>query len=299
MKARAADYFHPAVLSVYTISLAVMSMLFFNPIFIAIGLVFAAVQNIMLLGTRHLLRQLAWSLPLCIAVALFNPLVNSGGKTVLFYLFGNPVTMEATFYGVCSGGMLLLIFLWFSIYNTLVTPDKFMYLFSGIAPAASMVLVMTQRMIPMFARRLKAISAAQKTLFPGSENGKRKSRFKRALREISILLSWSMEDGLDTADSMKARGYGGQKRTSFSIYSFTATDAAVLIAETVLAVISVVCYYRFTSIRFFPRIRLNFGAGAYIGAGAFAILGAALPIIETQFILMWKKTYRTAGGRQI
>jgi len=297
MKSRAADYFHPAVLFVYTISLAVMSMLFFNPIFIAIGLVFAAVQNIMLLGARHLLRQLAWSLPLCIAVALFNPLVNSGGKTVLFYLFGNPVTMEATFYGACSGGMLLLIFLWFSVYNVLVTPDKFMYLFSGIAPAASMVLVMTQRMIPMFARRLKAISAAQKTLFPASD-GNRKSRFKRALREISILLSWSMEDGLDTADSMKARGYGGQKRTSFSIYSFTATDAAAIIAEIVLAIIRVVCYYKYTSIRFFPRIRLNFGAGAYIGASAFAILGAALPIIETQFILMWKKIYKIEGGRQ-
>lgn len=297
MKSRAADYFHPAVLFVYTISLAVMSMLFFNPIFIAIGLVFAAVQNIMLLGARHLLRQLAWSLPLCIAVALFNPLVNSGGKTVLFYLFGNPVTMEATFYGACSGGMLLLIFLWFSVYNVLVTPDKFMYLFSGIAPAASMVLVMTQRMIPMFARRLKAISAAQKTLFPASD-GNRKSRFKRALREISILLSWSMEDGLDTADSMKARGYGGQKRTSFSIYSFTATDAAAIIAEIVLAIISVVCYYKYTSIRFFPRIRLNFGAGAYIGASAFAILGGALPIIETQFILMWKKIYKIEGGRQ-
>lgn len=297
MKSRAADYFHPAVLFVYTISLAVMSMLFFNPIFIAIGLVFAAVQNIMLLGARHLLRQLAWSLPLCIAVALFNPLVNSGGKTVLFYLFGNPVTMEATFYGACSGGMLLLIFLWFSVYNALVTPDKFMYLFSGIAPAASMVLVMTQRMIPMFARRLKAISAAQKTLFPASD-GNRKSRFKRALREISILLSWSMEDGLDTADSMKARGYGGQKRTSFSIYSFTATDAAAIIAEIVLAIISVVCYYKYTSIRFFPRIRLNFGAGAYIGASAFAILGAALPIIETQFILMWKKIYKIEGGSQ-
>lgn len=290
MNSRAADYYHPIVTFTYAVSLALMAMLFFHPVFILLGLFFAVIQNIMLNGIKPLLRQLCWTLPMCLIVSVFNPIVNSGGKTLLFYLFGNPVTFEAVFYGVCQGGMLLLIFLWFSIYNKIVTPDKFLYLFSHLAPSASMLVMMTQRMIPEISRRLSEISSIQKTLFPADKQERKKSRFVRGLHEISIMLNWSMEDGLDTADSMKARGYGGKNRTSFSIYRFTLSDAAALVFIIIFSVICIILYYGFASVTYFPRVNITFGTGSYLCAAVFSVIAATLPFVEAKFTFNWKRT---------
>lgn len=285
---RAADYFHPAVTFSYIIALTVMAMLFFHPAFIAIGIAFAVFQGVILCGAKKVLRQLAWSVPLCLVIAAFNPLVSHGGKTLLFYLFDNPVTLEATLYGAYSGSLLLLVFLWFGVYNRLVTPDKFMYLFSRVAPAASMLVTMTQRMIPLFSRRIALISATQKTLPGADKRGRFGKKFGTGLKEISILLSWSMEEGLDTADSMKARGYGCERRSTFSIYRFTRRDAAALVFIAALSVLCVAGYYSSVSVTFYPRIRLSLGAGGIVSAAALALLAGALPIAEGYWSLIWR-----------
>lgn len=292
MNSSAADYFHPAVTFAYAVSMTIMAMIFFNPVFIVIGLIFAVIQNIMLLGPAHLARQLKWSLPMCVLVALFNPIVSSSGRTFLFYLFGNPVTLEALFYGLCSGGMLLLIFLWFSIYNRIVSPDRFMYLFSRAAPSVSMIVMMTQRMIPMFSRKFDEISAVQKTLFPSEgETGlkKRIAMLKLGMRKISILLSLSMENGLDTADSMKARGYGNGKRSAFSVYRFGPIDAAALTAEIIISSVCVFLYYSVCKAQFYPAIIISSGPGTVVCAVVFAVYAAFPAVIETWFSSLWRK----------
>lgn len=42
------------------------------------------------------------------------------------------------------------------------------------------------------------------------------------------MLTWSLENAIETADSMKSRGYGLPGRTAFSIYRFDSRDKAVL-----------------------------------------------------------------------
>ena len=43
------------------------------------------------------------------------------------------------------------------------------------------------------------------------------------------MVTWSLENAIDTADSMKSRGYGFPGRTAFSIYRFTDRDKAALL----------------------------------------------------------------------
>ena len=45
---------------------------------------------------------------------------------------------------------------------------------------------------------------------------------------LSILLTWCLENALETADSMKSRGYGLPGRTAFSIYRLEDRDQAAL-----------------------------------------------------------------------
>ena len=53
-------------------------------------------------------------------------------------------------------------------------------------------------------------------------------RVRSALRVFSIVVTWSLESGIITADSMRCRGYGLPGRTAFSIYRFDDRDRAAL-----------------------------------------------------------------------
>jgi energy-coupling factor transport system permease protein len=318
MNRKAADYFHPSVTFFYALSLALIAMLFFNPVFIVLGLFFAVIQNFMINGSKQLLKQLTWGLPFCFIIALFNPIISHGGKTLLFYFWGNPVTLEATFYGICSGAMLLLVFLWFGIYNRIVTPDRFMYLFSRVVPAASMLVTMTQRMVPLFSQRLSVIHTTQKTLLQGlpiscelhpkekniinrfsvrQQIMRLKTSMSKVLNELSILLSWSMEEGLDTADSMKARGYGITRRSSFSIYRFTRRDFLSLVFIAACDFCCTAAYFSSVSFRFFPRIHMSsINVGCIVSVAAYVLLAATLPLAEAHFVIMWKWSERGILG---
>ena len=46
---------------------------------------------------------------------------------------------------------------------------------------------------------------------------------------FSIMVTWALENAVDTADSMRARGYGLPGRTAFSIYPMERRDVRALI----------------------------------------------------------------------
>ena len=50
-------------------------------------------------------------------------------------------------------------------------------------------------------------------------------------------MGWSLESAIDTADSMRSRGYGCAKRTSFQRYAMTGTDWLLLALEIALPVL--------------------------------------------------------------
>ena len=50
---------------------------------------------------------------------------------------------------------------------------------------------------------------------------------------LSIMITWSLEISIETADSMKSRGYGLPGRTAFSIYKFHKRDSIALTAMSV------------------------------------------------------------------
>ncbi len=45
---------------------------------------------------------------------------------------------------------------------------------------------------------------------------------------LSIMISWALENAIETADSMKSRGYGLKGRSAFSIYKMTKRDKRAL-----------------------------------------------------------------------
>ncbi len=205
-------------------------MVFMHPACLLISLVPALSYAVYLNGKRAIRFSLRYMLPLLLLTAIINPAFNHRGVTILSYLpSGNPLTLESIFYGLAAAAMLVSVILWFSCYTAVMSSDKFVYLFGRIIPALSLVISMTLRFVPRFRAQLQVVREAQKSLGRDVSEGSLPVRLRNAVTIISIMLSWAMEGAIETADSMKSRGYGLPGRTAFSIYRFDARDRSALL----------------------------------------------------------------------
>ena len=229
--------YHPSVIFLYLAAVLVCMMFSMQPVYLLISFLAGSMYAVYLGGTRKYFSSLSFLLMMFAVIALLNPLFNHRGLTVLFYLFDEPVTLEAFVYGLCAGLKLLSVFIWFSCYAALMTNDKFLYLFGRILPTTALMVSMTLKLIPQTAYRARCVMNAQDGMNMRQE--KKKQRFKNALRTASVLMGWSMEDSVETADSMRARGYGAKKRTTFSPFKLERHDILSLVVICGLAGLSV------------------------------------------------------------
>ena len=173
--------------------------------------------------------KLCFLLPMALMAALINPAFNHEGATLLAYLpLGNPLTLESIAYGIAAAAMLAAVVIWFSCYTAVMTSDKFVYLFGRVIPALSLVLSMTLRFVPKFKAQIQVVSEAQRCVGRDVSNGSVFQRLRNGVTILSIMVTWALENAIETADSMKSRGYGLPGRTAFSIYRFDSRDKAAL-----------------------------------------------------------------------
>jgi energy-coupling factor transport system permease protein len=265
---------------VYFVAVFVCGMMFMHPVFQAIALAAAVVYSIVLKGKRGL-RFNVWMLPLMLVIAVINPLFNHAGVTILFYLNnGNPVTLESILYGAAAACMYVTMIIWFSCYNAVMTSDKFIYLFGRAWPALSLVLSMALRFVPRYADQLRRISLAQRAIGRDFSQGAVLQKARHGIRILSIMTTWALENAIETADSMKARGYGLPGRTSFSLYRFDRRDGiAFAIMAGLISVVAAGAWQGQNTIRFFPSLRMgDFESGGFVIYAAYALL-CFLPVI--------------------
>ena len=221
--------FHPAVLCGYYALVLVFSMFLTHPLCLAASLLGALSYAAKLRGGRAVLRSLAWMAPVWLLAAAVNTLFNHEGATILAYLpSGNPLTLESIAYGFAAAAMLAAVVLWFSCWNTVMTSDKLMHLFGRVVPALSLLLSMTLRFVPRFQAKLREVTAARRGMGLYAEKG-RLQKLKSAVTVFSVMVTWSLENAVETADSMKSRGYGLPGRTAFSLYRYSRRDRLLLL----------------------------------------------------------------------
>lgn len=221
--------YHPVVNFLYYGLVLLFSMFLMHPAYLAVSLAGAVSYSVCLNGKKAVRFAVMGLLPATVFAALINPAFNHEGASILAYLpSGNPLTLESILYGAAAAIMLASVVLWFSSYNEIMTSDKFVYLFGRVIPALSLVLSMTLRFVPRFKAQLLTVTEAQKCIGRDVSSGSLPSRLKLAIKIFSIMLTWSMENAIETADSMRSRGYGLPGRTAFSIYRFDSRDRAAL-----------------------------------------------------------------------
>ena len=224
------SHYHPLVNFLYFTLVIGFSMVLNHPLAQGISLVCAIVYAVQTDGLKAVGFCLKWCLPVMLLTAFINPAFSHEGRTILLYLpTGNPLTLESILYGISSGVLIATVMLWFLNFNRVITSDKFIYLFGRIIPAMSLVLSMTLRFIPKFKTQMDAVIDAQKSIGRDISEGSIWRRTKIAITVLSIMVTWALENAIETADSMKSRGYGLKGRTAFSIYRFDDRDRLALL----------------------------------------------------------------------
>lgn len=221
--------YHPLINFIYFTAVIVFSMIFVHPICLVTSLLCSVMYSIILNGKKAL-KFIAMLLPLMLISALINPAFNHEGVTVIAYLpSGNPLTLESILYGIVAASMVAMVICWFSCFNKIMTSDKFIYIFGRIIPSLSLILSMTFRFVPKFKEQVQEVSNAQKSMGRDSSEGSVFARVKNSIRILSAVITWSLENAIDTSDSMKSRGYGLTGRTAYSNYVFDKRDVTALI----------------------------------------------------------------------
>ena len=219
---------HPAVNFLFFVAALGCGMVIQHPAYILAGVVSGGLYFCLLYGRRGFSR-IGMLLPLPILTAVLNPLINHRGKAVLFLVMGKPYTLEALCYGLALGGIFLVMMLWFGCYSAVLTSDKFTSLFGSVIPSLSLLLVMVLRLIPAFTRKTKQVLDARRASGMGAEQtGSIPEKLRSGMTVLSALTSWALEGSIITADSMRSRGYGCGKRTSFRLYRMTGRDWVLL-----------------------------------------------------------------------
>ncbi len=281
--------YHPATLMIYFLSVLLVTMFVSNPILQTLAMLGGILFCLMLQRRSEIGGNIGFYVPMFLLIAVTNPLFSHNGVTPLFFLNGNPVTLEAFIYGIFIAVMVIGVMMWCKCYSEIMTSDKFLYLFGKVVPKLSLILSMALRFIPMFKRQMHKVNRAQKAM--GLYSSKSfTDKVRSAARVFMAMISWALENSMETSASMKARGYGIKGRTSFSLFRFHIDDSVLLTVCIMLLGITVsgaaagetVFYY-------YPRISepnlTPYAAAVYISFGLLSFLPF---IIEVKEAIVWK-----------
>ncbi len=283
----ALDRRHPAAVFVYFVGVMTSAMLSMNPMVLLLALLGG--EGLLLLRGGLSFKALAFDAALFIAMTLVNPLVNHNGATVLFVLGDSPVTLEALYYGAAAATMIVSMLTWCRAFSGIMSEDKLLTLFGRISPKLALLFSMALRSVALFSAQTRRVRQAQKGLGLYKEDNA-VDALKSDARVFSILVTWALENGIITADSMAARGYGTARRVSFSGYRFRRADGALLMTAAVLSLAALGGIVTGqVDVGYYPRLLWpQSSPGALITYGAYGLLALLPMLLEGGERIKWR-----------
>ena len=321
---------HPGVYLLYYFIMVLFAFIFSDPYFVVTFLVLLLVLIALQGVSHELKNIMRLFIPLSILIMILNPLLNRTGAHKIYLWSGFFITYEAIAYGILMSLALLIVILVFSSYNRSVSYQEMLYIFSKKLPIISMIIVMALRFIPLINSRAIEVQKLNNLKNNGieMEMGSDESNDSEALdldefnsnintdydsklvnklksnkrvaaiikeaktlgKIMGITVSWSLEESMFTAKSMKARGYNATERTSYLSYKFSNADFAfiALIIITV-GIIIVGLLHGVGMINIYPSIDFKFSNLPFnIYYLAFIVFLLPLIYLEIKERILWR-----------
>ena len=252
-RSTAFDACHAAVPAMLFAGVAALSMLAVHPVFVTLSLSGALAFSLVARGAAATVRGLAWQLPLLVLVCLLNPFFSASGSTLLLKVGPRSVYLESLAYGATMGALLVATVLWFEDAAAVLTQDRLLALAGRRARSVPLVASMAAQLVPQMLGRARSVRAAARVC---TAAGPRPPARDELLRTSTMLLSWSLEDSLERADAMRARGWeSGSPRTRYRPERFRARDAVAAAGiAALLALDAAGAWAACSSWEFYPRM---------------------------------------------
>ena len=281
------DY-NPIAVFIFYVCVIVPVMFCVNPVLSCISLAGALAVLFARQGRKAAKKLIFLIFP--VIGAVINPLFVHKGTTNLFILNNNPVTLESVLYGLVMGMLISSTILWFSSFNSIMTSDKLLYIFGAASPKIALILSMALRYIPLYGQQVKKVRQAQQVMGLYKEDNAI-DKIRAGARIFSVMVSWALENGVITADSMTARGYGTCRRTRFSIFRWFMQDKMLIAVSAVLtALLIAVMAFKGLDYTWYPGIAVP--DGGILQSAAYAAF-AVLVIIPTYLQLKEEARWRS------
>ena len=219
------DSYHPMINLIYFVVAMTCTLCFEQPIFLFLSFCCAFAYS----GKKLFLFHSSLLLPALGYAAWYAGYHHFGVTILMTNSIGNKITLEALFCGVVRGIKWITIVMWMSCVFELITADKVVYLFGRISPKLSLFLSVLLRTIPRIGWRTKRIESSREGIGRGVAQGNVFEKVRNAVALLSILVTWTLEDFVESSNSMKSRGSSLKGRTAFSIYRFDYRDRGLLL----------------------------------------------------------------------
>lgn len=281
---------HPVVPAVYVAVTLVLTMACMQPVLIGLSLLGALSFSCTVRGVAPTMGMLRWQITVIILISLVNPLFSASGSTELLRIGTHAVYAESLAYGASMGALFVASVTWFMGAAELLPFDRVMALLGNAAPTVTLMISMAMRLIPRFVRQGKTIDSVQRVArscalasFAGqSPRPDRHLDLRLRLRLSSVLMGWTMEDSLETADAMRARGWGAAaRRTTYTRFRFGARDAWALVLIAAFALVAMLLgYVATTQFAFYPTMPALVPWWGYVPYAVWMLLPSILFVIE-------------------
>lgn len=212
--------FHPVTLLVYFL-LVLIPIMFLMEIRLTLVSMMGGILVLWYYQKKFPFQTLYFSLGAAFFFTLMNGLLVHEGATELFFINGKAITLQSLFWGLKTGLMLGSGIMWFGILSILMTSEKILSLFRRL-PKTGLLLSMVIKMIPSYLDQYREIRMVAK--INGNATGKER---EDAMKAMSSVFTWALENSMQTAESMNMRGYGARKRI-FSMEVFGRRDGIFL-----------------------------------------------------------------------
>jgi len=290
MKSDTFSEYNPIINFAFFIGAIGFGMFFSHPAFLTASVFFSALYLYTIKGSSAF--KFIFSMGGLFAVLTFaNALFNTMGETVLFTYFGRNFTLEAVFYGMATAGMLVSVFLWFASYNSIMSNDKFMFIFGKLIPAGSLIISMALRLVTIYKNKIIQIYTARRCIGKGvSDESDKKAVIENGATVISTLATWALEGGVITADSMRMRGYGLKGRTAFSQYRFDIRDKILLGVMIILSIVIIFCSVNgAAAVTYIPSVSMTVnGIYFYLSIISYILFLSIAPLINITEAIRWR-----------
>lgn len=280
---------HPVIYTLYYIILILFALLFNNIYYLLSFLVFILILLYLQESKNEVKTTLKYFIPMSLIIIILNPLFSYVGTTKIF-LFGNYfITLESIVYGFSMVFSLFIILLLFISFNKYIDYQKLLYLTSNQFPNISMIGIMAMHFIPLLNHRLSEVNKIF-NFNRDNSNETKVDKIGKMGSMLALVTSWSLEESMLTAKSMKARGYGVSKRTSYLKYNINTID--IILIGTILLTTAICLtglFYGFGNIEIYPTLTKSFFSFPLnIFYLIFLILLSPLIFLELRERFIWK-----------